>query len=83
MMEVDWTYTEEASKLRHQAVADMESSRETEEGKAQKHMALGPTGGHAKIRKDMATAGEGSTGQSRGLWRTLVDYLCPSKEQRA
>ena len=51
----------------------MESSRETEEGKAQKHMAAGPTDQHAKIRKDMATAGEGST----GLWRTLVDGLCP------
>ena len=39
----------------------MESSRITEEGKAQKHMAVGPTDGHAKIRKDMATA-EGSGG---------------------
>ena len=34
----------------------IESSRETDEGKAQKHMA-------AEIRKDMATAGEGCTGQ--------------------
>ena len=41
----------------------MESSRKTEEGKVQKHMAAGPTGGYAKMRQDMATAGEGRPGQ--------------------
>ena len=41
----------------------MESSREIEAGKAQKHMAAGPTRGYAKIRRVMATAGEGSIDQ--------------------
>lgn len=39
-----------------------------EAGKAQKHMAARHFGGHAKTRKDMATAEEGSTGQ-----RALAD----------
>ena len=41
----------------------MESSRETEERKAQKHMMARPTGGYAKIRKALTTAGERSKGQ--------------------
>ena len=38
-MEIDWTHTGEASKSPHQARAYMESSREMDVGKAQKHMA--------------------------------------------
>ena len=62
-MKMDWTHSEEASMQYHQAGADMESSRETEEGKAQTHVAEGSTSRHKTHRKDMATAGEGSTGQ--------------------
>ena len=36
---------------------------------------------YRQIREDMATAGEGSTGQ-RAV-RALVDGLCPLREQRA
>ena len=60
---------------------NMESSREMEEGKAQKHMGAGPTGGHAKITKDVTTAGEGSKRQ-RAL-KNSYGWPMPLEEQRA
>ena len=45
-------------------------------------MAAGPKGGHAKIRKDMEKQLE-KVAQATGLWRTLADGPCPSKEQHS
>ena len=50
-----------------------------EEGKIQRHMAAGPTGGHRENRKDMTTARENTTGQ-----RALEDSCgCPLSLERA